>query len=106
MNQTLNVNNNKEKACKFKADLLLVNRLRYRFFSPNPFPLSSLQQKVFIGATIPTRNIYKVHTRADVGSHRESTEQHAFESRCEISLRRSAGTVLSGFPMRRFAPSR
>ena len=33
----------------------------------------------------------------------EAEQQHAFESRREISLRRSVGTVLAGFPTRHFA---
>ena len=47
-----------------------------------------------------------------MGSHRvffpqsqkqQAEQQHAFESRREISLRRSVGTVLAGFPTRHFA---
>ena len=33
-----------------------------------------------------------------------ASEQHGFESRREISLRRSVGTVLSGFPKGCLAP--
>ena len=36
----------------------------------------------------------------------QAEQQHAFESRREISLRRSVGTVLAGFPTRHFALSR
>ena len=45
--------------------------------------------------------------KSGIGSHRVSLlmcNNMLFESRREISLRRSVGTVLAGFPTRHFAP--